>query len=148
MSWRTQGQYRGLAETDRDWLRRFDRRWDTKAEGRTRHDVYDHLGGEPAPCEVICPRSDSYIPKINEIAAAGGPDPFDLDDASETLELKFTDLADNVVRFTVPRKMHTGWSIHLVLTDGRKHRVRFPDKAAAFQAYAMLTEFCLSVSTT
>lgn len=123
MSWRTQGQYRGLGDAEQDWLRDFDREWDTKSRGRSRTDAFDHL------VNADTDRKTSPLPK----------------DASERtqLEADLLKTAADVARLTVPRATKSGWSIHLVMKCGKRVRAHFEDRASALQAYTAISELSL-----
>lgn len=123
MRWRTQGQYRGLGQAERTWLREFDRRWDTKKHGRSRTDALERQTVSDAP-----------------LAALGA------DEIDAPVDVQLLDCIGKVTRFTVPKEMRHAWSIHLILNCGRRVRVKFDDHAAAFQAYLTLQE--LSVALT
>jgi hypothetical protein len=143
MSWRTQGEYKGLGPVDRDWLSGFDREWDTKARGRSRTDAFEHLTGPERSPTVVCPRTFLIVPRLMDI-------PADQVEREDCLEVKLQEVAGRVARFTVPRLLKStyepGWSIHLELTCGKRVRVRFPDRSAAFQAYVTLQEFSLAMT--
>lgn len=137
MSWRTQSHYRGLGEAEREWLKNFDREWDTKACGRSRDDAFDHMKGHETPGEAMCPKSYTTIPRLADLPAVDENDP--------SLEVKLTQVVGRVSRFTIPRRTQSGWSIHLVLTCGKRVRAKFSDKASALQAYLTLQEFSVSI---
>jgi hypothetical protein len=115
VSWRTKGLYQGLKLTEWAWLRRFNRKWDTKASGRSRQDAFDHLGQAPGE-----------IPNRAAIELPPEPD--------------IMLLVREIARFTVPRPTSQGWSIHLTLHSGEKIRAHFPNESDAVQAYETLRE--------
>jgi hypothetical protein len=114
MSWRTRGSYRGLAPSDWRWLHRFNRRWDTKKEGRARGDALDLL--RRVLIEISRP------------------------EANPTSEPNLKLLADEVARFTAPKAIYRGWGIHLTLKSGEKVLVRFKTRDEAEQAASLLHE--------
>lgn len=122
MSWRTQSQYLGLDDSDRAWLKDFDRSWDTKAEGRSRVDTLENI-----PCLSEKQFLKYVAPETN---------PSD----RVALESSLINLASKIARITVPRAMKSGWSIHLVMKCGRRSRARFDDEDSAAQAYYALKE--------
>lgn len=131
MSWRTHGIYKGLTQAQKTWLKAFDRKWDTKDEGRVRDDAYDHMRDECSPT-AIRPKADRKRPQLTDLPATKT--------RASTLEAEIAHLAYEVARFTVPKQTREGWSIHLVLKSGEKIRVPFTDKATAQQAYQTLQE--------
>lgn len=114
MSWRTQGHYRALSAADREWLERFDRDWDTKAEGRSRTDAYEKL-------RRLCVTDYAF----EEIDTNG---------------LSLADALSWISRFSQPRRRESRWGIYLHLADGRHIRVSFKDKETANQLHAVLLE--------
>lgn len=147
MSWRTKGQYLGLGDSDKEWLRDFDRTWDTKSEGRSRTDAFEHMGGDAAP-DAVQPKADQTAPKLVKVSSGS----HDYSRFEETctdvagraaLEALLIRVAYRVTRFTVPKKTKVGWSIHLVMRCGKRVRAHFEDLGAAMQAYDALEEFSL-----
>ena len=132
MSWRTQSRYKGLGEAEREWLKGFDRQWDTKAYGRSRQDAFEHMSADDGSFSTIYPKSHFQVPKLSSLAATS-PD-------EECLEVKLASVSGQVVRFTVPKELQSGWSIHLLLKCGKRVRARFQDYASALQAYGTLKE--------
>ncbi len=120
MSWRTQGQYQGLGESDAAFLQEFDRKWERKAQGRSRTDAMDHIvvsdGVEKksAPVEVV-----------------------DL----LTIETLLITAGTQVRKLTGPRPTAYGWDIWLRLGCGQRILARFDDEGSAVQAYLALSEF-------
>lgn len=121
MSWRTQGHYVGLGVAEKEWLSGFDREWDTKAQGRSQIDALE-----------------------SPIAADDGIFKFlSVDPVTSTraeLEANLLTLARQVARFTVPKALKRGWTIHLIMRCGKRVRARFDDEAQAAQAYYALEE--------
>lgn len=135
MSWRTKGQYLGLDAASQKWLRRFDRDWDKKTSGRSRTDAIDRAGLSASGAEV-----DLYR---DQLPFSGPPAPALA--ASEAgfraqLEANFLTVARTIRSFTVPRATKAGWSIHIVLKDGRRTRVHYIDFDSALHAYDELAE--------
>jgi hypothetical protein len=148
MSWRTQSHYRGLSDKEKDWLKEFDRKWDTKALGRSRTDAFEYMGESELSSSTIQPKSHQMTPRINTISARS-PEYGRFEDshieiscrvAMEGLLIK---VAANIARFTVPRQNKSGWSIHIIMKDGKRIRARFPDLGAALQAHNVLEEYSL-----
>lgn len=137
MSWRTQGHYRGLGDAEREWLKDFDRQWDTKAEGRSRGDAFDHMKAADTHATPMRPKAGSTIPRLSDLPAVNEDDP--------SLEVKLLDVAGRISRFTIPKRSKNGWSIHLVLTSGKRVRAKFSDKDSALQAYLTLHEYSVSI---
>lgn len=131
MSWRTQGEYRGLDETAQEWISGFDRSWDGKSEGRSRTDALDRLGGN-------VDKAASQRPDYYRLDTAG----FEKTDGG-ILEAELLTIASKVARFTVPKRRTSGWSIHLVMKCGRRIRAHFDDWDSAVQAYQALEELSL-----
>lgn len=137
MSWRTHGSYRGLREAEREWLQGFDRDWDTKVEGRSQRDALDHMGSTPdLGSGKIWPRAQ--LSRLKDIPTPGTQE--------LPLDAKLAQFMGTVVRFTVPKVTHYGWSIHLVMNDGTRTRARFPDYEQAMQAYVALQELLIVIS--
>lgn len=121
MSWRTRGFYKGLSNIHREWLRRFNRAWDTKAKGRSQQDAFDHLQNRDSPTKRHAPPAE--------------PEP-----AAELAAI-----ASEVARFTFPQpprgtKGGGKWRIHLELKSGEHVHVAFDDQESAMQAYGVLRE--------
>ena len=120
MSWRTKGKYLGLSNSDREYLGRFDRDWDTKSRGRSRTDAIDSAG-----------RAKLFVG-----TALVSPD----SDLRTLLEANFLMIARSIARFTVPKQKKSGWSIHVVMKCGKRARVHFDDLASAVHIYEELSE--------
>lgn len=120
MSWRTQGQYRGLGDQDAAFLREFDRTWEHKAQGRSQTDAMEYIV-----------RSDGVEQRS---ATQDEPDPFSLD-------IQIISSAAQIARIAVPRPAKRGWFIPLVLICGKRTRANFPDYDSAAQAYLAACEF-------
>ena len=131
MSWRTQGEYRGLDESATEWLTGFDRSWDAKSEGRSRTDALDRMGGgvEKIPSQ----RPDYY--RLDSVG-------FEKTDGG-LIEAELILIAPKIARFTVPKPRKNGWSIHLVMKCGRRLRAHFDDWDSAVQAHQALQELSL-----
>lgn len=136
MSWRTRGTYRGLTKSAREWLRRFDRAWDSREEGRIRDDAFDHRREKAGP-HAMRPKADLRRPRL-EVIADPAAEPGEPVRILEGDELKL--IVKEVSRFTVPRATSRGYSIHLVLRSGERVRAHFEDRAEAQQAYGFLLE--------
>lgn len=129
MSWRTRGFYKGLNRLQREWLRRFNRVWDTKAHGRVWGDAFDYLQNRDSP---------TTRPTV---APMDGPEEIDLTTPASRLWL----FASEVARFTVPQpprgKRGGGkWRIHLELKSGERVHVSFDDQESAMRAHEALKE--------
>jgi hypothetical protein len=130
MSWRTQGQYRGLGEAESAWLRDFDRQWDTKAGGREQTDALERLH---EASKAKAPRAGVRTDLIP------APETRSIDRLE--LEASLIKAAVDIARFTVPRQTKAGWSIHLVMKCGQRVRAHFDDLETASQAYEAIEEF-------
>lgn len=113
----------GLGEYEEDWLKEFDRKWDTKAEGRSSTDAMRF---------AYCTQAESISQGIG----------IDLTDTSDrvALEAKIIHFATQISRITVPRMTKSGWSIHVYLRSGRCCRTHFEDESSAGQAYYAFQE--------
>lgn len=131
MSWRTEGQYRGLTEAERDWVRQFDKQWDTKAEGRNREDALDFPGGDIGHCAKT-----PSIPSHYVCIEAGAVEI----SSRSLLEAELIAFASQVDRFTVPKQKKSGWSIHMIMKCGKRVRAHFDDHFAAAQAHQAIEE--------
>ena len=127
MSWRTQGHYRGLGNADLEWLRGFDKDWDTKAQGRSSQDALDRANYS---------RLDAMIPCFE----VSGPT-----EHAFALEVKLTEVAGRISRFTIPKRRQYGWVIFLILKGGKRCRSQFKDKYEALQAYLTLQELYVNI---
>lgn len=122
MSWRTQSFYRGLGDAEKDWLKDFDRDWDTKAQDRSRTDALDFQSGD-------IPRSTASEARETALTIV--------------IESQLLQAAREVARFSIPKKTKHGFSIRLVMRDGRRLRSHFPDLETALQAHEALLEYSL-----
>jgi hypothetical protein len=120
MSWRTQGQYQGLGESDAAWLRNFDRRWEQKANGRSQTDAMEHS----VQSEGIDQRS---VPAEDQ-------DPLPIDALLLSLGAQISKIAR-------PHPYRFGWRFYIFLRTGRKARAFFEDYESAAQAYLAACEF-------
>jgi len=121
MSWRTQGHYVGLGSTEQEWLKTFDREWDTKAQGRSQIDALESpITADYGIFKFL------YVDPVTSTRAE--------------LEADLLTLARQVARFTVPKPLKRGWTIHLIMRCGKRVRARFDDEAQAAQAYYALEE--------
>jgi len=125
MSWRTDGTYSGLSDSDKRFLKEFDRTWDTKALGRSRTDAFDRI--TQCGLDHINVLNAEHITPTEKIR----------------LEAALLKLAAQIVRVTVPRQNKSGdWSLHMTLDSGNR-RVRFDHEHEASQAYYAIKELTL-----
>lgn len=120
MSWRTQGQYRGLGEQDSAWLLEFDRRWERKVNGRSQTDAMEHSVSSDGIEQRSPPpeRSDEF-----------------------SLDALLISLGAQISKIARPHPYRFGWRFYIYLRTGRKARAFFEDYESAAQAYLAACEF-------
>jgi hypothetical protein len=121
MSWRTEGNYRGLSEADRAWLTDFDRSWDTAEEGRSYKDLFEKAKGSELPQSLT----------------------FEQAHARHMLEMRLIQAAQYVNRCYPPIETVSGWRIYMRSHSKKVHAVHFKDRSDAMQAYLAIKEICL-----
>jgi hypothetical protein len=121
MSWRTQGQYKGMGHEATAWLRDFDRKWEQKSEGRSRTDAMEHIvQSDGVEKKGALPHDPAECPPIELLLGVAGA---------------------QIRKVSGPRPTAYGWEIRLRLVCGRRTWARFEDESAAVQAYLAVCEF-------
>lgn len=119
MSWRTRGIYRGLSEADRAFLERFNKTWETKAEGRDQTDAMEWRVSDLVP---VIPASDIVF--------------------NGELDANFILAMAATASFTTPKKANNnGWRIRIRLKSGDRFKIHFDTLEAATHLYVELIEF-------
>jgi hypothetical protein len=121
MSWRTTGRYDGLSERDKRWLKRFNKRWDTKDCGRSQVDALERMSSEWL---------HQYKTHLEDLLCSDS-------DKRESLLYAAVSLIE---RITTPRELKNAWSIHIYLQNQQKIICHFEDRSEAQQVYFSIKE--------
>ncbi len=120
MSWRTQGQYLGLGESDAAFLREFDCGWERKAQGRSQTDAMEYSIQTDGIEQRSVPPEDAESLPIDALLISLGP---------------------QISKIDRPHPYRFGWRFYIFLRTGRKARAFFDDYESAAQAYLAACEF-------
>lgn len=119
MSWRTRGIYRGLDGAAQGFLERFNKAWDTKAEGRERTDAMEWRVSD---CIPVIPSS--------EIQFNGERD------------ADFIIVMTAIRSFSTPKKApRNSWRIRITLKSGERFKIEFNTLEGALHLHTELVEF-------